>query len=330
MARAIKGESGMHNATTALLAILAVSSISASAQEHDQLFRTAQVNGGSIEYSEHGNPEGEPVLFIHGGEVSGLLRPLAMEPALEDFRLIVMHRRGFAGSSDAESSYAVEQDAADALALLENLGLDRAHVVGHSTGGRVVFLMAMQAPLNLHSLTLMEPALPLVTYPEEGSEEYQELLTRARQRPVILPAYWYARRMVLHLAAQLGGLEELEDVPLVEQEVLARELERLIPGVFEQAYADASRSVRVDTARPAELRRDRLVGLDSYPPLRQPILFLRGEEGNSDQLSMAEGLDETQASVEIVSIEDADHFFPLIHREQTARVIADFLRRNPL
>ncbi len=45
------------------------------------------------------------------------------------------------------------------MALLEHLGVDRTHVIGHSGGGLMAVLLALQAPELVHLLVLLEPAI---------------------------------------------------------------------------------------------------------------------------------------------------------------------------
>jgi pimeloyl-ACP methyl ester carboxylesterase len=53
----------------------------------------------------------------------------------------------------------VDQHAADALGLLDSLGMRSAHVLGYSYGGVVALEAALMAPTRIRSLTLLEPIL---------------------------------------------------------------------------------------------------------------------------------------------------------------------------
>jgi len=55
------------------------------------------------------------------------------------------HRRGPAGSARATAPFGIAQRAADCLALLRYLGLERAHVVGHSSAGTMALQLALDA-----------------------------------------------------------------------------------------------------------------------------------------------------------------------------------------
>ena len=107
-----------------------------------------------LEYEIVGS--GEPVLLISPLLADGFL-PLLAEPALaDDYRLIHYHRRGWAGSTHTPPRVMIADHASDAAALLEALGITRAHVAGHSSGAAVALQFALDYPERLHSLALLE------------------------------------------------------------------------------------------------------------------------------------------------------------------------------
>ncbi len=114
--------------------------------------------GGELEYWVSGR--GEPVLLIHGSIFSDIFDALESEPALANYQLITYSRRGFAGSSRAATPFTLQQQAADASALLDNLDIQRAHIVGVSYGGAVALEMERQYPERVATLLLLEPAVP--------------------------------------------------------------------------------------------------------------------------------------------------------------------------
>src|SRR5260370_41525792 len=92
----------------------------------------AAINGVELEYEVVGS--GEPVLLISPVLADGFL-PLVQEPALADhYQLIRYHKRGWARSTHTPPPVSIADHAADAAALLDRLGLGRAHVAGHSAG----------------------------------------------------------------------------------------------------------------------------------------------------------------------------------------------------
>src|ERR1700737_2633487 len=101
----------------------------------------ATVGGITLEYEEAGS--GEPVVCIHGAFIADTFRPLLSEPSLADrYLLITYHRRGYVGSTRTPGPVSVARQAADCRALLDYLGVARAHVVGHSLGGCIALQLA--------------------------------------------------------------------------------------------------------------------------------------------------------------------------------------------
>jgi pimeloyl-ACP methyl ester carboxylesterase len=120
----------------------------------------AKVNGVELGYEVMGS--GEPMLFIHGAHIADALQPLVAEPALRRFQRIRYHRRGLGGSTrpvDAGPTSVPEQ-AEDAVGLLDHLGVDRAHVAGHSLGGAIALELAARHPTRVAALILLEPMFP--------------------------------------------------------------------------------------------------------------------------------------------------------------------------
>src|SRR5215212_1302132 len=95
----------------------------------------ASVNGVELEYEVTGS--GEPVLFISPVVADGFVPVLAQPGMADHHQLVTYHKRGWVGSTHTEPPVTVEDHAADAAALLGHLGVQRAHVAGHSSGAAV-------------------------------------------------------------------------------------------------------------------------------------------------------------------------------------------------
>src|SRR5262245_17489322 len=96
---------------------------------------TTNASGSSIFVREPG--EGTPVVLIQGIEVDN--RGWAAQvPALrERFRCISFDNRDIGQSEFVPGGYAIADMARDAVAVLDELGIERAHVVGFSMGGAI-------------------------------------------------------------------------------------------------------------------------------------------------------------------------------------------------
>jgi len=96
---------------------------------------------------------GEPVVFVHGsGPAWGEKTFARQRPLAEEYRLLLVDRRGF-GDSPPTERVDFNVDAADIASLLGK----GAHLVGHSFGGVVSLLAAGRRPDAVKSLTVIEP-----------------------------------------------------------------------------------------------------------------------------------------------------------------------------
>lgn len=130
----------------------------------------AKIDGMELEILDTGS--GEPVMFVHGGMGDECFAVLAEPVLANNYRLICHHRRGWGKSAINPAPVSISQQAADCKAVLKHLGIERAHVVGQSSGGVIVLQFALDFPDYVHSLALLEPPLPSVLpqFPEFGAE----------------------------------------------------------------------------------------------------------------------------------------------------------------
>ncbi len=124
----------------------------------------AKVNGTELEYDVRGS--GEPVLLISTGPIADSFSPLLTQKALIDgYRLIGYRQRRIADSTRMPTPVSFVDHAAAAV-LLDQLGVRRAHVAGHSTGADIALQLAVDYPGLVHTLALLEP--PLMGAPSAG------------------------------------------------------------------------------------------------------------------------------------------------------------------
>ena len=216
----------------------------------------ARTDGAELEYEVAGT--GEPVVFIHGSFIADTFRPLLAEPSLAGrYRLILFHRRGYAGSSRASGPVSVAGEATDCRALLRHLGVDRAHVVGHSYGGAVALQLALDSPSVVHSLALLEPALMVGA----SAQGYREALARGAER-----------------YREAGAAVAVDQFLEARWPGYRAPLDCALPGAFAQAVADAATSFEGEV--PALLGWH--FGEAQARRISQPALSVLG--GNSDVL----------------------------------------------
>jgi pimeloyl-ACP methyl ester carboxylesterase len=108
-----------------------------------------------LDYQVYGEAGGDPVLVITGTSLSWLLwNDFAKALAAEGYRLICYDHRGIGASTRGSSEITMSTLAADAAALLDALGIERAHVLGWSLGSCVAQELAITDPGRVKSLIL--------------------------------------------------------------------------------------------------------------------------------------------------------------------------------
>jgi pimeloyl-ACP methyl ester carboxylesterase len=118
----------------------------------------AQANGVNLYYELNGD-HGDPILLIHGSWSDHSVWDPVIAGLSSNFRVLTYDRRGHSKSEKADTQGSGDEDASDAAALLAQLSLVPAHVVGNSFGGSIALKMAAVQPPVLRSLNVHEPPL---------------------------------------------------------------------------------------------------------------------------------------------------------------------------
>lgn len=135
--------------------------------------RLKDVNGTTLRLHEYGDPDAEPVLALHSAGLDGEeFHEFALN-LLErgDYRFIAMDYRGHGPSAGGGTRVSLAGIAHDVSALIEALDLDGVHLLGHSVGGVIAGLSAVQSHARLRSLTI-------ASTPPQGQHVF---LQRARE-----------------------------------------------------------------------------------------------------------------------------------------------------
>lgn len=114
---------------------------------------------------------GPPIALITGtGYPMATWPPELLQPLAERHAVLTFDHRGTGTSPATDDPYSTRLFAADLLALLDELGIESIHVLGHSMGGRVAQWVALDAPERVRSLILAasgpgptDPSQPHVT-----------------------------------------------------------------------------------------------------------------------------------------------------------------------
>ena len=138
--------------------------------------RRSGTHAGGIAYEERG--AGEPVVLVHGGVCADWFATLMDEPALAGaYRLVRYHRAGYGDSDRIDGPVTVAHMADHCAVLLRCLGIERAHLVGHSSGAAIALQLAVDRPDLVGSLALLETALltvPSGPFAAEAMRAYRD------------------------------------------------------------------------------------------------------------------------------------------------------------
>lgn len=260
----------------------------------------ASLDGVELEYEISGS--GDPVVLVHHGAGADWFAPLCREPALGSYRLVRYHRAGYAGSSPLLPPLTFEREAAGFRALMEYLGLEQAHVVGHSASACIALQFALDAPDIVHSLALLEPALLAVPSPPEIPRAIE--LYRAGDTVSAVDTF---------LRGTCGS--EYREV-----------LERVVPNAIEQALADSPTFFEHEL--PA--LRQWSFGPEPAGRVTQPALAVIGERTDSRFRQRQVLLLDWLPDVEEFVLPGAGHLLHLQNAAGMAAGLADFFARHSI
>ena len=260
-----------------------------------------KINDVELVVRDNGGP-GIPVLLIHGSLAKDFLLRVAEElTATGKFRVVSYERRGYGRKKTGPVD--MKGQAADASAVLSQLGINKAHVFGHSTGGSIALQLAHQSPDQVASLSLGEPDLPLNQLPcgpEHGAglKELVESYSDESKKDV--------------LAATLTWLHgpDFRDV--------------IPPGMFDLAADDMEIYVKIEYPAYLEWK----FGPEAVKSLKMPVQVIYAEKTVQMSKETVEVIGQLNGEAAMVQIPGATHFFPVTHPKVVAKAIADFSVRH--
>jgi pimeloyl-ACP methyl ester carboxylesterase len=265
---------------------------------------TAAATAGGVRLAWEELGAGEPVLLIHGlGYDRRGWGPL---PALlaADFRVVLFDNRGVGESDVPAGPYTTAQLAADAVAVLDAAGVERAHVVGTSLGGMIAQELALSSPERVERLVLActtpggERSFPM---PERGQRLFLEFLQE--------PAEEGLRGLVENALADatVAGRPELVE------EIYAYRLAHRPPLDGWQAQAGAAFGFDA---------------LDRVASLTMPVLLLHGTDDHVVDTRNSSLLAEAIPGARLELFEGTGHLFFWEEPERFAASVRRFLREG--
>jgi aminoacrylate hydrolase len=150
---------------------------------------------GEIYFETHGR--GTPVLLVPGLGGVGSYWNSNIPAFSREHQVVVHDHRGTGQSSRSLIRYSVDQMTDDLIAVMDHLGIEKAHLVGHSTGGAIGQTLAITRPERLLSLTIYASWTKADPFFRRVFEARRTLMTNAgaaayvRSTPIFLYPDWW-------------------------------------------------------------------------------------------------------------------------------------------
>ena len=137
---------------------------------------TRLATGVRLHYAERGDREGEAIIFLHAYADSWYWFSRVLPLLSREFHALVPDQRGHGDSDKPECCYTTDDFAADVDAFMEAVGVEKATLVGHSSGGLIAQRVALEHPRRVGRLVLIGAPTTLVNN-QTVTEAGEEMLT---------------------------------------------------------------------------------------------------------------------------------------------------------
>jgi pimeloyl-ACP methyl ester carboxylesterase len=200
----------------------------------------------------------------------------------------------------------VQEQASDARALLEHVGVSQAHVVAHSGGGPIAVQLTLDSPGTVRSLVLFEPALQDAAMAAAFNVQLTPLIEMHRSGNS-------AKAVHLWMRSAAGSDWRAT-------------LDEHIRGVGGQAIQDAAGTFEYDL----EALRHWDFAAVGASRIGQPVLHIVGSRTAVARRPVTDMFQAAVPSAKRLTIPDADHTLHMTNPELAAATIDEFLRLHPI
>ncbi|NMG10651.1 alpha/beta hydrolase [Brasilonema sp. UFV-L1] len=261
------------------------------------------INGIDLFYDIQGNSEKEPLLLIAGFDSDISTWSAIMPLLVEEYQVIRFDNRGIGQSFAPDSPYSIKQMAVDAAALLDELGINFVHVVGHSMGGQIAQELTLAHPEKVQSLILLSSWT-------KGDRKFHALIEMFGDLASKLDSTIYHQKILLPwmfsdaFYSTEGAIEQVND--LIENNPFPP----LPHGLYHQSQA----ILKSNTS-------DRLTNICT------PTLVVVGKDDLLTPVKFSEQLATGIPNAELVVL-DGGHAFVVESAGAVAKTVLDFLAKH--
>jgi pimeloyl-ACP methyl ester carboxylesterase len=163
------------------------------------------LEGDEVYYETTGPADAPVVVLGHGAGGNHAIWFQQVPAFATDYRVVTWDQRGFGLSTNRDGLASPRTAASDLLAILDHLGVERAHVVGQSLGGWAVMGLTIAHPERVESLVLADT---LGGIPVEGWRKARTIPTREGpfNHPALANEFCVRHPERAHLYLEIGGL----------------------------------------------------------------------------------------------------------------------------
>lgn len=263
--------------------------------------------GVRVFYTSRG--EGEPLLMLQGVGVIGQGWQPQVQALSESYQVATIDNRGIGQSQPCSAAVTIAAMAEDALAVMDELGWSRAHLIGHSMGGVIAQHLALQAPERVRSLSLVctfsrGPEAARLTWPVLKMTLRTRLGTAAMRRrafmEILMPPSHLVGKDVAALAKETA-------------ELIGRDLATSPPILMKQLQAMRGSDLSGRLAQ--------LIGI--------PTLVISASQDPIALTEYGRRLHEAIPGSRYVELEHASHGVPIEQPQRLNPLLLDFLKGLP-
>ncbi|HTT85533.1 MAG TPA: alpha/beta hydrolase [Rhizomicrobium sp.] len=268
-----------------------------------------------LEWASTGGPH---LLFVHANGFNAQTYRMLLAPLSAKFRVLACDLRGHGASTLAAQparvkGWTVFRD--DLLALAGEISKSPVILAGHSLGATASFMAAAKAPEQVRALILIEPVF-LAPPPGSRREGSNSLAEMAAQRRSTFPSFDAA----LDYYHGRGIFRGWPEQPLIDY---------LTAGLVENG--DGTLRLACAPEWEAEIFRELPFGIASIvTQVKCPIAILRGTVASTTADDQVDLIVRARADTDVVTIDGANHFLPIVHPEHTREEIMRRLVRYQL
>ncbi len=270
------------------------------------------VPGAQLYYEDSGDVDKPALLFIHAGIADSRMWQPQVEYFSNDYCVVRYDTRGYGKTLTQDVEFS---NRADAIAVLDHLGIDKAVLIGCSRGGQIVIDTALEHPDRVLALVPVCAGLSGYNFQPSGSDKDAATGELFEQMELAESVKDFERLIDLEVRLWADGAGQ----PAGRAPAHVRELMR---DMIATAYRSAQPEGRAIPLEPPAAER--------LHEIKVPTLVIAGALDTSAVLEMADFMEQHIAGAQKMIFEGTAHVPSMEFPESFNQVLSRFLLANPI